>query len=160
MLFASRAPVNVVAPVTPRVPPTLASAVTLKPVPLPLLKVNVSAISAVLFASRAPVNVVTPVTSRVLLNVVAPATFNVELISVAPALKSCKTVVPVTSKLPKVGPLVPLEVTTLLPLINTSVALISMLELLHKSITASSFAVDNLKKSRVLPALNWLPWKR
>ena len=50
-------------PVTPNVPPIVASLVTLKPVPLPLLKVNVSAISAVLFTSRVPATVVLPVAS-------------------------------------------------------------------------------------------------
>ena len=39
--------------------------VTSNPLPVTLLSVNVSAISAVLFASNAPVNVVAPVTANV-----------------------------------------------------------------------------------------------
>ena len=65
MLLASNAPANVVTPVTPNVPPTVAFETTAKPVSVALLSVNVSAISAVLLASNAPVNVVTPVTPNV-----------------------------------------------------------------------------------------------
>ena len=57
-------PFTVMFPVTTKFPPTVASLVTDKPVPLALLNVNVSAISAVLFASNAPVIVVVPVTVK------------------------------------------------------------------------------------------------
>ena len=56
---------NVVAPVTPNVPPTVASDITLNPVPEALLNVKVS-------ENVAAANVVAPVTPNVLDNVVAP----------------------------------------------------------------------------------------
>ena len=64
--------VNVLKPVTPKVPPIVASLVTLKPVPLPFESVRVSEISAVLFKSNADDIVVIPVTPNVPATVVLP----------------------------------------------------------------------------------------
>ena len=59
----------------PIVPPTVASAVTANPVPVALLNVNVSAMSAVLLASNAPLTV------NVSLKIVAPEMLAVPSIS-------------------------------------------------------------------------------
>ena len=83
--FNDTAPVNTVAPVTfnepPEIvpvvvnePPTIASETTDKPVPLVLLNVNVSLISAVLCAVNASVNVVAPATDIVPAKTELPAT--------------------------------------------------------------------------------------
>ena len=75
MLFAS------IAPVTVSIPPTVASLVTDKPVPLALLNVNVSAISAVLFASIALVtnNLLPTLVSWLTTKPLAPVTFVVSV---------------------------------------------------------------------------------
>ena len=96
--FADKAPDNteapdtfkepeVVEPVMEAFPPIAASETTDKPFPEVLLKVKVSAISAVLFASRAPVNVVTPDTPKVV-NAEVPETFKLPVVVILPVLSS------------------------------------------------------------------------
>ena len=96
---------NVAALVTDKLPPTAASDTTDKPVPLVLLNVNVSAISAVLFASKPPANVVVPDIFTAP-NVLAPVTPNVPATVVFPVLSATTNVLlsvdrpPFTNKAP------------------------------------------------------------